>query len=158
MGDVRGLVRMHAECSPQSINRRFLSPMPGLSTPRAVHLLCPPGGFSLVVERLGAIAGILTAAAGEPSVGDVGLLVAARWQRQGLGNSLLVAAVREATRAGFVALSLSVHPDNSAVLPLVNHAGLRARVSWEDGVTEVRVPLVSASCQHAADRRAAGRA
>jgi ribosomal protein S18 acetylase RimI-like enzyme len=148
LNDVRALVRMHAECSPAAVERRYMSPMPVLSTSFAVRLLCPVGGFSLVTDRFHEMAGIVTVA---PDVDDdtaktaeVGELVADRYQRQGIGTALLGAAARDATRRGFTALVLAVHPDNRAVLPMVNAAGLRARINTQHGLTKVVIPLAVA--------------
>jgi GNAT superfamily N-acetyltransferase len=140
--DVRDLVRMHAVCSPTTLRRRFLAPMPVMSTGLAAALLEPEGGFSVVAERRGAIAAIITVSpTDDTGVAEVGLLVADEWQRHGLGTSLLNAVVREAGREGFEQLHMVVHPDNTGVLPMISATGLRARVSTRDGVTHVRVPL-----------------
>jgi ribosomal protein S18 acetylase RimI-like enzyme len=125
-----------------------MSPMPVLSTSFAGRLLCPFGGFSLVTDRGHEMAGIVTVA---PDLDDdtaktaeVGELVVDRFQRQGIGTSLLAAAARDATRRGFTALVLAVHPDNRAVLPMVNAAGLRARINTQDGLTKVVILLAVA--------------
>ncbi len=138
---------MHAACSPETVLRRYFAPMPDLSPRLAARLLSPTGGFSLVAERGSELAGIVTVAPDADGVGDVGVLVADAWQRQGIGTSLLCAAVAEAE--GFTDLLLTAHPANRAVLPTVHAAGLRAHVSRVDGLVEIAVPL------RAADRRSA---
>jgi GNAT superfamily N-acetyltransferase len=144
--DVRALIRMHADCSTTTIERRYLSALPVLSARFAARLLCPVGGFSLVTER--GLVAIATVAPdvhdGNQGIAEVGQLVADRYQRQGIGTAMLAAASREASRRGFAALVLAVHPDNRAVLPMVNAAGLRARISTRDGLTRVLIPLVPA--------------
>jgi GNAT superfamily N-acetyltransferase len=146
--DVRGLLRMHAECSPAALEQRYLSPMPVLAARLAANLLCPPGGFSLVAEREHGIVGVTTVAPDDDDAAgaaEVGQLVSDAHQRQGIGTALLVAAAREAYRRGFTALRLAVSPGNRAVLPMVNAAGLRARISTSAGLTRVEIPLVRAS-------------
>jgi RimJ/RimL family protein N-acetyltransferase len=147
LNDVRALVRMHAECSPATIERRYLSPMPVLGPRLAARLLCPPHGFSLVSVREQDIVAITTVAPfdEDPTTAEVGQLVADRWQRQGIGTALLLAATREAVRMSFRQLVLTVHPDNRAVLNMVNAAGLRARVTTRDGLTQVLISLPYAS-------------
>jgi GNAT superfamily N-acetyltransferase len=146
--DVRALIRMHADCSTTTIERRYLSALPVLSARFAARLLCPVGGFSLVTERDHRLVAIATVAPdvhdGDQGIAEVGQLVADRYQRQGIGTAMLAAASREASRRGFAALVLAVHPDNRAVLPMVNAAGLRARISTRDGLTRVLIPLVPA--------------
>jgi GNAT superfamily N-acetyltransferase len=141
---------MHAQCSPVTVQRRYLSPLPVMTTKLASALLSPRGGFSLVAERRGDLAGVITVAAYDadtddhhPREADVGLLVADSWQRQGIGTALLLAAVRKSPEAGFDELRLTVHPDNKAVLPMLSSAGLRARISLRDGYTQIMLPLLS---------------
>jgi GNAT superfamily N-acetyltransferase len=144
LGDVRGLVRMHEGCSDQTVLRRYLTPLPVLSPRLAARLLTPPGGFSLVAERRGEIAGIVTVAPDGDGVAEAGALVADAWQRQGIGTELLIAAARQASQH-FDDLTLRVHPSNPAVLPTVNAAGLRARVRHHEGLVQIVVPLVGRS-------------
>jgi GNAT superfamily N-acetyltransferase len=139
---------MHAECSPAAVEQRYLSPMPVLAARFAAKLLCPPGGFSLVAERDHRVVGVTTVAPDDDDAAgaaEVGQLVCDAYERQGSGTALLVAAAREAYRWGFTALRLAVSPANRAVLPMVNTAGLRARVSTSDGLTRVEIPLVRAT-------------
>lgn len=145
LSDVRALIRMHAACSDETVLRRYLAPLPVLAPRLASRLLAPPGGFSMVAERAGELAGIISvapdAADGEaPDAADVGALVVDAWQRQGIGTELLVAAVREASRT-FREIALTTHPANRAVLPTVHAAGLRARVRHHDGLVQIVVPL-----------------
>lgn len=161
--DVRALVRMHGHCSQLSLTRRYLAPMPVLGGRLAGRLLCPPGGFSIVADRGGRLAGIATVApyvdadawaltpeGPGPPRGDIGQLVADHDQRQGVGTALLLASAREGGRHGFEELAMTVLPDNPAVLGLVHAAGLRARVGMRDGLTQITVTLDGA---RAADRR-----
>jgi ribosomal protein S18 acetylase RimI-like enzyme len=143
LSDIRALVRMHAECSPETIERRYLSPMPVLGPRLAARLLSPVDGFSLLGERAHQVVGISTVARydDDPSTGEVGLLVVDPCQRQGVGTALLMSAAREAARRSFGALLLTVHPHNRAVLSMVNATGLRAHVSTHDGFTQVAVSL-----------------
>ncbi|MBA2560793.1 MAG: GNAT family N-acetyltransferase [Propionibacteriales bacterium] len=142
LNDVRALVRMHAECSPASVERRYLAPMPMMGAHLATRLLCPAGGFSLVSERANALVAVSTVAPYDGTGrAEVGELFVDRCQRQGIGTALLVAATRHAARRGFAELVLMAHPDNRAVLPMVNAAGLRARVKMRDGFTQVVITL-----------------
>jgi GNAT superfamily N-acetyltransferase len=129
------------------VEQRYLSPIPALGAPFAAKLLCPPGGFSLVAERDHRVVDVTTVAPDDDDAGaaDVGQLVSDAYQRQGIGTALLVAAAQEAYRRGFTALRLAVRPGNRAVLPMVNAAGFRARISTSDGLTRVEIPLVPAS-------------
>jgi GNAT superfamily N-acetyltransferase len=151
LSDVRELVRMHEGCSDQTVLRRYLSPLPVLSPRLAARLLVPPGGFSVVAERQGRLAGIVSVAPDGEGVGEVGALVADAWQRQGIGTQLLIAAAREASQI-FDELALVAHPSNRAVMPMVHAAGLRARVRHQNGLLQIWVPLVSRSRPDPASR------
>jgi GNAT superfamily N-acetyltransferase len=138
---VRALVKLHSDCSADSVRRRFLTPMPVLSVQLAQRLLVPTSGFSLLADRNGRLAGIATIAPAADGAAEVGLLVADRDQRQGVGTALLSATAREAAGAGFTQLLMLLHPDNHGVVTVVSSAGLRARVSTRDGLTSIHASL-----------------
>jgi GNAT superfamily N-acetyltransferase len=158
LADVRALVRMHAECSPTSIEQRYLAPMPMLGAQLATCLLCPADGFSLVGEAEQEMVAIATVATSDddPTTAEVGQLVVDRCQRQGIGTAMLLAATRKATRRGYERLELTVQPSNRSVLTMVGATGLRARVTNRDGFTHVLIPL-PAGAQPPAIRTAAAR-
>jgi GNAT superfamily N-acetyltransferase len=141
LGDARALIAMHRECAPETLEARFLTPMPNLTAEQAVELLQPVDGFSLVADASGTLAGLITVAPGADRIAAVGLLVSDAWHGRGIGTALLHAAVREATAAGIAELHFTVHPTNTAVYPMINAAGLRARVSTREGITSVDIPL-----------------
>lgn len=146
-GDIRGLIRLHHACAPGSIAHFLPSPSRVLSTADARALLVPPGGFSLVVDRVGDLAGIATARPGGTGSADVrraevAVLVADAWRGQGIGTALLGALAREARRARFEELVLRARADNRAVLPMIGAVGLRARLSTRDDVARIAVRLL----------------
>src|SRR5215217_4019995 len=95
LSDVRGLITLHAACSPAAVQARFLAPLPVLTAEQAAELLLPDGGFSLVVDAETSLAAIITVAPESGGTAAVGLLVGDEWQRKGIGTALLIAAVRE---------------------------------------------------------------
>lgn len=131
---------MHAECSPAAIQRRYLSSMPVLRAGFASRPLCPAGGFSLVTERDHHVVGIATVAPADDD--DAGRR---RSDSSSSTGCSVKASVRHcsatASRRGFTALVPLVHPDNRAVLPMVNAAGLRARINTSEGLTRVWISL-----------------
>ena len=143
--DARGLVRLHAASSTGTLQGRFLRPVAALTAAEALSLLSPQGGFSLVTERDDAIAGIITVVPRphDPEVAEAGLWVGDPWHGKGIGTSLLVAAARSAASAGYQEMMITVLPTNRAVMPMVNAAGLRARVSTREGRTYVAFSLAS---------------
>jgi GNAT superfamily N-acetyltransferase len=117
--------------------------VPHLSPRLARALLEPAGGVSLVVTvgRHIVAAGMLGPDPETPGAAEVGVMVEDRWQRHGHGTRLLRALAIEAAHLGHDTLTCMVRPDNDAVLPSIRRAGLRARVSFADGLTEYRIPL-----------------
>ena len=78
--------------------------------------------------------------AGEPDVAEAAITVADRYQRRGIGRTLLSLMVRSALEneiRGFRAWILS---DNRAAFQLLRHFGASG-VKWESGVGEFTVPL-----------------
>ncbi len=138
--DAGALIAMHARCSADTVYRRYHVPVPHLSRRLARTLLAPVGGFSLVLAVGEDIVGLGMLAPGE-SGAELGLVVEDRWQRQGFGTKMLRALAVEAAYQGFETLTCMVQQDNDAVLATIRSAGLRARVSFVDGVTEFRIPV-----------------
>ena len=144
--DARALVAMHARCSAETVYRRYHAPVPHLSPRLARALLEPVGGLSLVLATGGDLVAVgVVGTTGPDAEGDqvaeVGLMVEDRWQRHGHGSRLLRALALEASRAGIDTLVCAVLPDSTALLSVVQRAGLRARACYDDGVTQYRVPL-----------------
>jgi len=148
LGDVRSLVHMHASCSPASVERRYLAPMPVLQHRMAADLLCPAGGFSRVTFRDDVMAGIATVAPDpheDDGTAEIGQLVLDRFQRQGIGSALLTTAASHARQLGFRRLVMSVHPDNKAVLCMVRAVELRARIGMQESLIRVTISLSGGS-------------
>jgi predicted N-acetyltransferase YhbS len=159
LADVPAVVAMHARCSAETVYRRYHAPMPRVS-PRIVRrLLGPPGGLSLVatvgteVVALGMLAADRSGQADPTRSIEAGLMVEDRWQRQGLGARLLHELAVAAAHGGHDEMVCLVQPQNDAVLRAVRRAGLRARVSQEDGVTRYRIPVARLAGAAAPRRR-----
>ena len=134
--DAADLISMHARCSEDTIQRRYLAPLPHLS-PRLAHaLLTPDGGSSVVATRGTELIAVATFAPDHDGEHELGLLVEDRWQRRGLGSRLLQVAARQAATQGVGRLVCVTHPDNSAVLSTIRRAGFKARVTVVDGLAQ----------------------
>ena len=138
--DVDALVAMHARCSAATTYRRYHAPVPHISARLARSLLEPAGGVSMVVtvgEDIVAIGMLAPDLAGA----ELGLMVEDGWQRKGYGTKLLRALAIEAASRGFDTLTCMVQRDNDIVLATIRRAGLRARVTFDDGATRYRIPV-----------------
>lgn len=144
LGDVRPLVQMHASCSPASVERRYLAPMPVLQHRMAAQLLCPVDGFSRVTFRGDLMVGIATVAPDpheDDDTAEIGQLVLDQFQRQGIGSALLAVAASDAAALGFGRLVMVVHPDNTAVLRMVRAVEMRAKIGMHEGLVRVTICL-----------------
>jgi ribosomal protein S18 acetylase RimI-like enzyme len=155
--DVAALQAMHQRCSPETVYRRFHSPVPRLSPRRARALLAPEDGLSLVVAVGEALVGAGVLAPG-PDGFELAVVVEDRWQRRGLGARLVRALAEQAARLGLDTVTCAVQPDNPGAPRTLRSAGLRARVAVEDGVADYRIPLtrLSPSPRRRANRPAMG--
>ena len=105
----------------ETILRRYLSPLPSLTTRLATRLVWPTGGFSIVADEDRGIIGIATVS---PATGqdvpagsqaaELGMLVADQFQRRGIGTALLGAAARQADCRTFAEFVLTMHSSNAA--------------------------------------------
>jgi GNAT superfamily N-acetyltransferase len=116
--------------SPQSRLRRFFSPIRELAPSALARLTCvdgrrdqvllafagPPDGGTLVA--IGQYAGLPDAGACE-----VAVVVADRWQGQGLGRVLMTELVARARRAGYTRVEGDVLADNRPMLTLARRCG-----------------------------------
>jgi MFS family permease len=116
--------------SPQSRLRRFFSPIRELAPSALARLTCvdgrrdqvllafagPPDGGTLVA--IGQYAGLPDAGACE-----VAVVVADRWQGQGLGRVLMTELVARARRAGYARVEGDVLADNRPMLTLARRCG-----------------------------------
>lgn len=145
IADTDALVAMHGRSSSETLYRRYHAPISHV-TPRMVRAqLEPTGGRSMVLSVgetvVGAAMYSVDPCSTEPGSVEVGLMVEDAWQRQGHGARLLRALAVEAANQGVETLTCLVQPENDAVLRAIQRAGLRARVSLVDGLTEYRIPV-----------------
>jgi L-amino acid N-acyltransferase YncA len=96
--------------------------------------LCGAGGRAYVLvatDRGGAIVGHAMAvdatAADGARTTDVGLVVADRWQRRGVGSALLAALIAGAAARGVGALIMDVLPENASMLAIIGRHWPEAR-------------------------------
>ena len=153
--DVDAVVAMHERCSAETLQRRYHAPTLRVGRSLALALLEPAGGTSMVLEADGHVVGVGLLAVG-PDGPELGLMVEDRWQRQGHGTRLLRALSVEAAERGAVELSCAVLPDNEAVLRTIRRSGLRALVSYADGLTHYKL-LVGRLAGRRTPRRRASR-
>jgi GNAT superfamily N-acetyltransferase len=142
--DGERLCGLYRRLSPESLYRRFLSPMP---TPR--HDLLPrlldvdhwdrEAIAALEGDDIVAVARYARAPGRE--VAEVALVVADGWQRRGLGLLLMRRLARLARRRGVTAFVGTIAGENRAAALLVRSVGPDVRARWASGEMEFEIPL-----------------
>ena len=127
--DTEGILGLHADCSPRSRYRRYLSGPDEPEASRVTRMLSTTKGLTLIAEReseprIVAMANLVY----EGTEAEVALLVADAYQRRGVGTALLRRAVRLAVGAGVEALHAHVHADNAAMLATMGRLARPLRV------------------------------
>src|SRR5437764_6711202 len=142
-GDRELLRRMFYRLSPESVYRRFFSPVfrPdqfSASVLRVDHhdreaIAAVEGGEIIGVAEYARVAGCRRA--------DLAVVVADAWQRQGLGTRLVAALSERARAEGITAFAVDVQGDNFGALKLLRRVAPDIRLVFASGVGEGRIPL-----------------
>lgn len=134
--------------SPQTVYRRFLSPVARADQLERLHLLDVDGSQrqALVAVVDGDIVGVARYARDQkrPELADLAVVVADAWQGQGIGTRLLAALADAATRAGVEGFAVLTLPDNQAALRLLRRLVPETRLRFAGGVLEGVVHLRAA--------------
>jgi GNAT superfamily N-acetyltransferase len=139
------LGRLFCRLSPESVYRRFLSP---ISKPDYfIRLLLRVDHYDreaiAAVER-GEIVGVAQyARLPGASQADVAIVVADSWQRQGLGTRLITALADRAVANGIDAFVVAIQGDNFGGQRLLMRLASGARLKYSAGVGEAVIPLTT---------------
>lgn len=139
--DAQLVEAMHDRCSDLSLYRRFHAPLPRVSARMVRQLLAPTAGWSVLAEVAGEVVGVACAGPVSASELEVGLLVEDRHQRQGLGARLLHGVAVDAAARGYQHIQCLALPENDAVLATVRRADLIGRVTRQDDLLHVSIPV-----------------
>jgi GNAT superfamily N-acetyltransferase len=122
-GDRPALERLFAECGADTISDRFFAPRSGWPARYLAGALAEdPRRHDALVVRYGdglhvAALASLVADDGDPwRRAELGLLVADRWQRRGLGTTLVEALLARAVDRGVEEVAASVLPHRAGLL------------------------------------------
>lgn len=138
-GDGELLRRFFFRLSPETLYRRFMSPIrrPEQAHPERLLDLDHREREAVCAVAGGEIVGIARYArrAGSEAA-DVAVVVADAWQRQGLATRLLAALAEHAAGAGIGRFEAAMHADNLAAVSLLRRLQPGARLSLSEGVYE----------------------
>jgi acyl-CoA synthetase (NDP forming)/GNAT superfamily N-acetyltransferase len=135
---------MHAAMSPDNIYLRFFS-MSRVAGEREAERICrepTPAHAALLAWLAGDLIGVASYEARSPGgAAEIAFAVADHAHHRGVATLLLEHLVSAARGQGVRAFTASVLAENSAMLQVFADAGLRARRTTSDGVTELAFDL-----------------
>jgi len=145
--DARAVARLFGRVSPESMYRRFFSP------------ISRPEQFTSSLLRVDNLEREAVAAVQEGEIigvaqysrrqgadeAELAILVADDWQRQGLGTRMIAALSQAAARQGVKAFAVDVQGDNYGAHRLLRRVAPDLRLRFGSGVGEGSFPIAS-SC------------
>jgi RimJ/RimL family protein N-acetyltransferase len=147
-GDGERLRRFFYRLSPESVYKRFLSPIARPEQLERLHLLDVDGVCRLALVAIvdGEIVGVARFArlAADDPAADLGIAIADDWQRQGVGTRLLAALAEAARAVGIDRFAFVALPENRAAVQLMRRLAPDLHLEFSGGVIEGFVPLRAA--------------
>lgn len=147
-GDGERLGRFFQRLSPETVYRRFLSPIARPDQLERLHLLDLDGAGRQALLALvdGEIVGEARFARDGESAqaAELAIVVADEWQGQGLGARLLAALADAAREAGIERFTFVTLPENRAVIRLLKRFAPDTHLEFASGLIQGWVPLRAA--------------
>ncbi len=143
-GDGERLERFFYRLSPETIYRRFMSPIARPEQARLERLLDVDhrDREAIVAAVDGEIVGVARySRRANSDEADLAVVVADAWQRQGLGTRLLKALAACAARAGIARFDVMTLADNRAALGLIRRMQPGVRFELSEGVFEGTISI-----------------
>ena len=139
------LARLFYRLSPETVYRRFLSPIPSPYRPELRRLLeiDHRDREALAAISQGEVVAVVRYArdAVHPEVAEIAIVVEDGWQRRGLGGLLIRRLAAVARRRGIGAFHATMLGDNRPALRLLRGLSAGASFRWSTGELEAEVPL-----------------
>ena len=138
------LRRLFYRLSPETIYRRFLSPLARPDQARPERLLdldhSDREAVAAVVD--GEIVGVARYFRQASSdTAEVAVVVADAWQRQGLATRMLASLAELARSAGIERFAITMQADNRPAQSLLRRFSSRARLVHSQGIYESSIPI-----------------
>ena len=148
--DFDAVKAMHAAMSPDNIYLRFFSFSP-LSAENEAERVCragTPGRVALLALAAGEVVGVAsyntaTSEAGPAVSAEVAFAVAEHMHHRGIAMLLFEHLVSAARSRGVTTFTAQTLDQNTPMLHVFSDAGLPVERHREDGVVEVRIPLLT---------------
>jgi len=143
--DEARLYRLWPRLSPDTVYRRFHSPIRGLSAETVHHLVDVDHDHrEAVVAMVGDdVVGVARydRSPDDPFVAEMAVLVEDAWQGIGLGRQLLRALADLARRRGVRTVTATVQADNDRMVWLIRRLFPGSTLTIDSAVYEIRIPL-----------------
>jgi len=142
--DGEPLRRLFYRLSPETVYRRFLSPLarPEQARPERLLDLDHRDREAVVAVVDGEIVGVARYFRQAcPGSAEIAVVVADAWQRQGLATRMLSRLAELAEAVGIERFTATVQADNRPVLRLVHRLDPKARLAFSGGVYEASISL-----------------
>ena len=147
--DEERLHRLWPRLSPDTVYRRFHSPIRGLPDETVHHLVdVDHDRREAVVATVGdEVVGVARydRSLADPSVAEVAVLVEDAWQGVGLGRHLVTTLTDLARRRGIRIVTSTVQADNDRMVWLIRRLFPGSTMSVDSAVYEIRSPLTGPS-------------
>jgi RimJ/RimL family protein N-acetyltransferase len=144
--DREPLRRLFCRLSPETLYRRFMSPVSRPQQTRPDRLLDVDhrDREAIVAVDDGEIVGVARYVRWPGSdAAELAVVVADAWQRQGLATRMLAALAGQASAVGIQRFTLMMQADNNPILRLVRRVDPCARLALSYGVYETTVPVAA---------------
>jgi RimJ/RimL family protein N-acetyltransferase len=143
-GDGEALERLFYRLSPETVYRRFMSPLarPEQARPERLLDVDHRDREAIVAVVEGEIVGVARYSRKPGTdLAEMAVVVADDYQKHGLGTRLLAALGDRATRAGITRFSLTMLADNRAAVRLMRRFDPTIKLVFSGGVYEATVPV-----------------
>lgn len=138
------LRRFFYRLSPESVYRRFMSPLvrPEQARPERLLDVDHRDREAILAVVDGEIVGVARyQRRAHSDSADLAVVVADAWQRQGVATRLLSALAASARRAGIVRFDVTTQADNRAALGLLRRLRPDSRPVYSQAVYEAAIPI-----------------
>jgi ribosomal protein S18 acetylase RimI-like enzyme len=143
--DGDAVIEMFERLSPESVYRRFFSPIARRERLReSLGRIDHHDREALGAVANGDVVGLVEyARAPGSALADMAIVVADEWQRQGLGTRLVAALAERAVAEGIEGFAVDIQGDNHGALRLFKRIAPGSRLAFSAGVGEGVIPLAS---------------
>ncbi len=147
--DVERLERLFYRLSPETVYRRFFSPIARPRRSVLEHLATVDHGdrdavVAVVDDEIVGVARYDKVAA-YPNAAEIAVVVEDAWQRHHVASALMNDLATRARERGFTMFTASMLGENQPVVALVRALNPDARIRWDAGTLAAELPLQPSS-------------